>query len=200
MASRIDIYNMALGHLAVTTTVASLTESTKERKTMDRFYETALDAVLRDRNWPFATKFKNPALVEEEPTDEWAFSYRYPTDCLYLRRLVLAARASRVRVPFRIVSDDNGRLIYTDQEDALIEYTARITDPVRFPPDLVLALSFRLAAYAAPGLTRGDKDGLGDRALKLYIAELSLAGANALNEEQADQNQPDSEFISERGG
>lgn len=206
MASKVDIFNMALGHLAVTTTVASPTENTKERKTLDRYYDIALEAVLRDRDWPFATRYKNPALVtdftaEDDATNEWGYAYRYPTDCLKVRRIMgNEGRTSPNKIPFRIVSDDNGRLIYTDQEDAKIEYTVRIADPVRFPPDFIIALSLRLAAYGAPGLTRGDQTKLGQRALELYIAEMGIAAANSMNEEQVDRNEPDSEFIRERGG
>ena len=206
MASKVDVWNMALGHLGVTTTIASPTENTKERKTMSRYYDVALEATLRDRNWPFATKYKNPGLVtdftaDDDATLEWDYAYRYPTDCLFVRRVMgNGGRTSAVRVPFRIVSDDTGRLIYTDMEDAKIEYTAKVTDPVKFPPDFMLALSERLAAYAAPSLTRGDSAGLGVRSLELYAIELNIATANALNEDQADQNQPDSEFIRERGG
>jgi hypothetical protein len=200
MSSQIDIYNMALGHLGVTTTVASLTEPSKERKAMDRFWDAALEATLRDKDWPFTTKFKNPGLIGEEPTVEWDYSYRYPTDCLTVRRIMPAdGRGSAVRIPFRIARDDTARLIYTDQPEAMIEYTARVSDSSQFPPDFTMALSFRLAAYTAPSLTRGDDNDLGGRALKMYILELGLAGANAYNEEQKDP-QPDSEFIRERGG
>lgn len=206
MSSKVDVWNMALGHLGVTTTIASPTENTKERKTMERYYEPTLEAVLRDRDWPFATGFKNPGLVtdfttSDDPTNEWSYSYRYPTDCLRVRRIIgNEGRISANKIPFRTVSDDNGRLIYTDQEDAKIEYTRRITDPARFPPDFMLAISFRLAAYAAPALTRGDQMQLGKRAFQIYVAEFGLAAANAMNEEQVDRNQPDSEFIRERGG
>jgi hypothetical protein len=45
------------------------------------------------------------------------------------------------RVVFVEGSDATGELIFTDQTDAEVSYTHRETDPEKFPPDFVSALS-----------------------------------------------------------
>lgn len=200
MASKTEIVNLALSHLAVDKEIANLeTESSKEASSARRFYDTARDMVLRDFAWPFATKIAALALVAEEPNTEWAFSYRYPTDCLYLRRILSGLRndARETRVPYRIAQDDAGRIIFTDEADAQAEYTVKTDNPQIYPADFTLALSYLLASFMAPRVTAGDQYKLGQRALAMYQAMKARAESNALNEEQAEQ-EVESEFIRAR--
>lgn len=204
MASETEIANLALSHLGIGKEIAALsTEKTEAASTLRRFYDQARDATLRDFPWPFATKFEALALVADPPTetDEWDYSYRYPTDCLMLRRIQTSVRVdtNQSRIVFKLGRDSQGQLIYTDEAEAKVEYTFREEDPNRYPADFVLALSLRLAAYAAPRLTGGDPFRLGQRALQLYIQELSVAQSSAGNEGVPDQV-PDAEMIRAREG
>lgn len=195
-SSSTQIANLALGHLNQATEIQELdTDNSAAARACRRFFETARKLVLRDFPWPKATKITALALVEEDPNDEWAYSYRYPTDCLQARRIRSGLRNDnrQSRIPYRIVYDAAGALIYTDQEDAELEYTVNVTTFTRLDEDFVIALSYRLAAYIAPMITGGDPNKLGDRALRNYKMELAQARANALNEEQAEE-EPYSEF------
>ncbi len=196
-SSTTAIANLAISHLGIGKEIANLdTERSAEAQACRRFYETAREITLRDFAWPFATKINELGLVEEDPNDEWAFSYRYPTDCLTVRRILSGIRNDnrQSRVPYRVTRDSSGLLIYTDMEDAELEYTIDETDVSRFPADFVMALSFLLATYTAPRLTGGDPFKLGPRAMELYQLELSKARATAANEEQAEEL-PDAEMI-----
>jgi len=201
MASKVGILNLALGHLGIDGTVANMaTESSEEAIAGRMFYDVARDEVLRGFPWPFATRFAILALVEVEPTTEWGYSYRYPSDCLNLHRILSGIRndTRQSRAPFKIASDTAGQLIYTDEEDAEIEYTAKDDDPSTYPSDFTIALSFYLASLMAPRLTGGDQFKLGDKALKNYVLSVSIAASRASNEDQAEEV-PESEFIITRG-
>lgn len=189
MASEVEICNLALSHLRIAPGISSLEERSEEARTCSLFYEQVRDEVLREFPWPFATRIVALALVEEQPTSEWAYSYRYPTDCLQARRVVSGAgriETRATRVPYRLASDDAGPLIYADQAEAEVEYTARIDDPTHYAPDFVQAVALLLAFYIAPRVTSGDQFKLGDRALGMYRVKLHEAEANALEEEQPD--------------
>lgn len=198
--SETDIANMALGHLGIGKEIANIsTERSQEALACNRYYEIARDTTLRAFPWPFATKFRDLAVVEENPTDEWAFSYRYPVDCFMVRRVLSGSRndSRQGRVPYKIGQDASGMLIYTDETDATIEHTVRVTDATRFPDDFVLALSFKLAALCATRITAGDPFKLGDKAEAYFKRTISDAQADAANEEQPDEL-PESEFIAGR--
>lgn len=201
-SSKTEICNMALGHLAVSDEIQNFdTERTVQAQACRRFYDPTVEEVLRDFAWPFAGRNAALALVASNPTTEWGFSYRYPSDCLMFRKLLSGIRtdAANTRVPYRVLSDAVGGLIYADLDSAVSEYTVRIADPTRFPPDFVTAVSYLLAVKIAPRVTGGDPFKLGDAAAQKYILFLSKAEKNAANEEQPDM-QRESEFVRTRGG
>lgn len=199
MASEVQICNLALSHLGIGRRIASLTEKTQEARACSLHFETARDATLRDFPWPFANKIATLQLIEEDPNSEWSYSYRYPTDCLNLLRVLSGERVDTpdTRVEFKLGHDDSGQLIYSDKEDAEAEYTLRVSNPARFPPDFVIALSLRLAAYISTELTGGDPFKLGARASGLYDIEVGRSQATALNEQKTGRP-PESEFVTAR--
>jgi len=237
MSSETEICNMALSHIGVGKEIANLdTERSQEASACRRYYENLRDKVLRDFRWPFATKFVELALIEETPTIEWRFSYRYPTDCVKMIRILSGGNPSvastnvnlifrsspnsitaltskniiqqdnftslnftrndtrQSRVPYRILKDDSGLILYTDMINAQAEYIERVTDPSFYPPDFELAFSYLLAAHIAPRLTGGDPFKMRGEALQLYLNIINKAKVHALNEQQDDIN-PDSERI-----
>lgn len=200
MASTTSIANMALSHLGSGKEIANLdSERSQEAEACRRFYDTALEATLRDYPWPFATKIATLGLVEEDPNEEWAYSYRYPSDALKIRRILSGNRNDnrQSRIPMKISWDDDGQLLFCDVEDAEVEYTFLNEDTGHYPPDFVLALSWRLSFYIAPRVTGGDPFKLQERMYVLYTAEMTMAKANAVNEQQ-DEEPAESEFIRAR--
>lgn len=191
-ASETVIANMALSHLGVGKQIASLTESSEEARACNLFYEPTRDELLRSAPWPFAKKQDSLAVVETDPTDEWGYSYTYPTDCLMIRRLCSGTRndSRQTRVPYQLYYSESSTLIYCDlaEADFIIEYTVRVENTSRFQPDFDMALSYLLASRISPRLSKGDPFKVGDRALKLYGMAYSIASANAFNEEQAEED------------
>lgn len=197
MALNTEVCNLALSHLGVTKTITDAeSEQTVEAKQCRRFYERALQVCLRDYPWPFATRFAKLALVENNPISHWAFSYRYPANCLHMRKILGDSRndTREERIAYQITSDDSGKLVYTDRPDAEIEYTINLTDYTVMTPDFIMAFSFLLAHYLAPSLTSGDPFKLGERAEQNYLKEISSSKSAAINEAQVDEL-PESAFV-----
>lgn len=197
MATSTEIANLALSHLGAGVEISDLdTENSPAAKACRTFYNQARQQTLRDFPWPFATKTAALGLVDTDPTDEWAYSYQYPSDCLEFRRILSGTRndSRQSKVPYRVVYGSSAAEIYTDYEEAEGEWTVDVTEGGRFPADFVMALSFRLAAYIAPRVSAGDPFKLGLRCLQLYGVELAKAEANALRDEQQEEP-PEAEMI-----
>lgn len=202
-SSTTEIANLALLHLGQSVSIADLdTENSSAARVLRRLYELCRDEVLLEIPWPFATRIEELSLVEEDPTDEWAYSYRYPVDCMKdggFRRILSGARvddgSSAVR--YVIVGDDAGRLVYTDMEDASAEITVKEENVSRYSPKFVAALAYLMAGRGAPAITNGDPHQLGVRALQLYALEVSTAKAKASNEQRKDP-EPLNEFLAGR--
>ncbi len=195
MSSQVEICNMALWHLGVSKTIANVeTEMSIEAIGCRMFYDNALKVTLKSFQWPFATIESELSLVGEDPNDEWAFSYQYPSDCIDAIQIQNEMRnqTRQSRIPFEIGKGDSGRLIFTDLEDAKLKYVSLVDDAEFYPEDFTLALSYKLAELIAPGVTAGDPFDIKGKCSKLFMQEISTAKANAANE-----CQPDDQALSE---
>lgn len=200
MADKTGICNLALSHVGVSIEIGNVdTERSAEAKACRRYYQPTLEEALRDFPNPYLLTIQPLALVETDPNDEWAYSYRYPSDCSKAIRILSGFRNDDKdsRVPYRIISDDQGALILTDKEDAELEYAKKSEEPDKWAADFVMAFSMLLAFYIAPRVTAGDPFKLGERAYRGYGVAIVKSQANALGE-QRDENPPESETITVR--
>lgn len=195
MASQGDICNMAIGHLGVQTTIENLeTEKSAEARICRTFFDTVRDDLLREANWPFAKHIAAGQLIATQPNTVWRFAYRYPVDCINMRRIVVPSGVyTNSPIPYEMGQDSGGELILTNEETAFFEYTRRVEEAERYPADFVMAFTYKLAGAIAPALTSGDPFKLRDAAEQRYLRMISKAKAQAKNEEQVGPA-PASEF------
>lgn len=201
---------MALGHLKIVRQIGNLTQDfSAEAVACRTFYNIVKQEMLEDFKWPFATKQGPLALIQTNPfpinsfgDSEWQYAYEYPADSVNFVRIISGVRnETRLdRVPFRIFSNpvDDSKMILTDMDSAVGEWTKDVVTEDMLSAAYVMALSYRLASVIAPMVTGGDPFKLGDRAMQLYDKTLMKAQGNALNEEQMEV-EPESEFVQARG-
>lgn len=199
MPTDVEICNIALSFIGTGEHIASLSENSNEADACDQFYEVALKEILREYPWPFATKRAALAVVDEDPDDydEWAYSYRYPSDCLFARRIASGVTPENYgsRIPFMLAQDSTGLLILTNEEDAYLEYTYYASTTAHFPSDFVVALAYRIAAYIAPRVSK-DPGRLTPLVQMMYDKSLVKARKAGANEQKFTPNE--SEFIDGR--
>lgn len=189
ISSKTDAANLALGNLGVSKEIANIdSENSAEAIACRRFFDTAVGAVLRDFDWPFARTSATLSLVASDPTVEWDYSYTYPTDCVNFHRIMSGTRTDDQdsRVPHAIYYGASGKLIYTDMEDAVGVYTKLVNSPSLWDEDFSVAFSYRLAAYIAPKVTGDNPYRLRKEMLEAYTYELGKAQGNAMKEETYD--------------
>lgn len=200
MADKTSACNLALSHLGVANSIGNvLTEKSAEAAACRTFFQPALDEALRDFPNPSLIVIKDLALVAANPNDEWGYSYRYPSDCSKAIRIPSGVRndCRETRVSYRIIKDDTGRLILTDKQNAMLEYAVNSDDPSKWAPDFLMAYSLLLAFYIAPRVTAGDPFKLGERAYRAYYASIRKSEANAIGEQQDDE-EPQSDTLNSR--
>lgn len=178
MASAVDICNLALSHLGDSATVASIEppEGSAQAAHCARFYPIARDTVIEAHDWSFATKRVVLAQTGTPPAS-WKYSYAVPSDCV---------RAVSVLQPAATDDDtedyiQEGGLIYTNTEGAILRYITEVADTTRYPQLVVNTISWLLASYLCGPITKGDK------ALKewctrnfgMWLATAKTADANA---------------------
>jgi hypothetical protein len=202
VASKTQIANMALGRIGVKQLINNVeTERSQAAINVRTFFDDDVAYVLRDFPWPWARTYVNLALVGGTSTvavnNDWQYSYRYPSDCVFARRLVVetVGRQNANPPPFKLGRDTQGRLIFTDEVDAQLEYTVLITDPAEFDAIFVSMLAWKLGSNLAPSMSR-VKD-MAETCMAMYEIDKTKAEAIALNEGQQDLPL-ESEFVRAR--
>jgi len=199
MASVIEICNIALSRIGNNRTINSLQEQSKEAGRCDLHFDSALEEVLSDFDWNFATKRVALADTGNAPPN-WQFAYRYPTDCLRITSIIVPGVRNppeRMRIEYQVGSDSEGtgRLIYTDHPDAWLQYVGKVTDPNMFDALFRSALSWKLASEI--GMPLASAPNLVQNALTMYSQIIRSAGSHSMNESQ-EPVEPESEFTSAR--
>lgn len=212
MATEVDICNLALAHLGNAATVASINppEGSAEADHCARFYPLARDTLLEMHAWGFA--LKRVALAQVTNTaSEWLYAYSTPNDAVNLLDVLPPSATDDInaQVPFPSDSyglsaiqvfnpvtigytpqpysseiDANGnQIILTNQEQAVLRYTALITDTSLFSPLFTMTLSWHLAAMLAGPVLKGES-GISEteRATKMMAVMLSQAKNSDANQ------------------
>lgn len=200
-SQKTQIANMTLVRIGISKLITNVdSDSTTEARLIRTVFDDERDDVLRDFPWPFARKLVDLGLVggtqSVAVSNKWQYSYRYPADCLYARQLItVMGRNNPTPPPFEVGSDDQGQLIFTDEADAELEYTRRVTEPDQFDAIFRSALSWKIGMSIASPLSRVKE--VIQLAFSGFRFDLARAQSRALNESQQD-DAAESEFIRSR--
>lgn len=151
MASEVSICNMALANIGAEALIATLTEDTEEARFCNIFYETLRDATLRIHPWNFATQFQTLADLGTPPSG-FDFRYAYPTNCMHAIEIVNTVNTDRIEFEVANLSG-GGKVILTDQDDAVLKFTEAITDTNTFDEIFIHTLAWNISMHIAEPLT-----------------------------------------------
>lgn len=194
MSSVVEICNMALARIGVSSFISNLNEPSNEARVCSLFYAPMRDFALRDGLWNFAKKQVGLADAGTPPT-QWAFKYTLPDDFLKARQIWMPGMPvlpgtyevpgqtvfvvdSRVR--FEIALSGTQKVLLTNQPEAELIYTARVTDTTLYDPIFVSALSYLLASEIAMPLA--VQPNIAKQARDAYVQVMSTAAAHSMNE------------------
>jgi hypothetical protein len=180
VASKIDIWNLALSHFGNAANVSAPTEESAEAEHCRRFYPIALREALEAHAWTFASKRATLAELATNPREDFEHAYSLPADCVKPRKML----------PEGYTDSENdgavfewwGTTLYTDEANASLVYTFALDDTTKFSPLFVIGLSYLLAGYLV-GPMRKDETGKSQAAMrnlaehKLFVAAASNASA-----------------------
>jgi hypothetical protein len=181
-----EICNLALSHAGVGKLISNVTtERSEEASVLKLMYPVSLGFLLRTYRFPYLEKTAALALVEEDPNDEWGFSYQYPNGAERIIRILsgFVADSSETKVNFTQGYTSTGRVIYTNQEEAQAQYVVSNPDPKYFPSDFKMAFSYHLASLVTPRLSGGDVMKITERLDSFFQFYISRCMAVAQNEE-----------------
>jgi len=208
MASETDICNLALSNIGDTATVVSISPPSGSVQAVHcaRFYPIARNSMLEMHTWGFATKRVSLALLSETPPSPWQYVYATPGDALNLMSILDPAATDDYSAgliqygsyqgppgamvgvytpqPFAEEVDASGTdVIYTNQQNAILRYSALVTDTTQFSPLFITALGYLLASMLAGPIIKGS-EGRAESKAQYQLFRAAMAEAT-----ESDSNQ-----------
>ena len=205
--SKTRIANMALSHVGAEHDIESLAEISTEADAVELWYDYSLQQALEAFDWSFARKRivltlhgDTISTTSNQPlAGVWGFRYKYPNDCIVVRKMQHPNSPPDNALPFEIELSLAGdeKTILTNVENAVAVYTMFQQSVNLFSPSFVLALSFAIAANIAFTLT--GKLALEKSMQEKFFQAVNHAAAHSLNE--AVRKPPrDADWIRDRAG
>jgi len=166
--SKLQIWNMALAELPEQR-IDSLDDVNLASDFLNDQYQPAIEFLLEDHNYDFATLREALAQVANDRPNEWQYAYRLPRDLARPLNLLPFSgdgtadaavyswtgrnRGLETLTPYRIA---NGKL-YCNMEGALLEYATNAVAENQFTAKFARALALELAARVVMPIKKDAK-------------------------------------------
>ena len=180
---QLKLYNLALNHLGMKS-IGNLTGSDPSTVACNLYFEPCRDDILREHEWSFAVVQEAMVAYTGTVPLGFLFAYDYPTTNAATVWTVFneGCADDKAKTDFKTfyLPSLAKKILCCDIEDAYMEYTYIVTDISMWDAKFFLAVSYRLAASIAKGLT-GDPTGAISMALSQtynnLISEAKRIGA-----------------------
>ena len=178
--SKAAICNIALGHIGINRAILDLdADGSAQGLACRTNFTIALETTLRAHRWSFAKRTATLATISGYSSNAWAYAYRLPSDFLYAAS-INRSEADPSGEPYEMGGDTSGPVLYTNAEDAELDYIANVTLPGLYPADFVDALAAQLASRIAQPLAAIES--LRQAAESLFRGYVTRAMADQGNE------------------
>lgn len=161
MPSAVETCKLGLSHLGKRYDISALDEGSTESDICQLIYEPTRDATLRAYPWNFAKAYISPPTLSLTTVPGgWTYAYAYPADALKIRHITTLLDTDppiKFEIAHIDVSGTDTKVLLTNQVDAELVYTKKITDELMFDPQFIMAHSYLIAAQSAMALT-GDRN------------------------------------------
>lgn len=170
-----DVINLSLARIGSPVRIGSIYDGSQAAKKSLDIYSQTRDELLRTGDYYFSQRNVALTLLKQSPQygyippivwnntyppQPWFFEYAYPDDCLKIRsirgRTIFPLNYDPVPNSFSIENDQSytppQKVILCNVPDAIMTYTAQVTDPSTWESDYIEALAAGLGKRLAPVL------------------------------------------------
>ena len=172
------IYNLALSAMLLAKEVSDVaTDTSNEVRVLNTFWDVAFESTLQDLDLDSLSTPITLELLATLTDDPWAFVYKYPSNCVFFRRLeskqVTDHRGTHIEK--RTGMYDSKKAIFTNEDEAVAECIPKNIPLEALSPMAGLAVAYRLAILSTPLITGKGAKALTDTIKTDYIFAKSEA-------------------------
>lgn len=197
MPSVVDICNLALSHLGDRATLASIDppEGSSQADHCAQWWPIVRDEALSAYDWKFASATTTPTMLDDSlmNNDGWYYAHARPADFLVSRDFAHTQSSMVSLYPGQPqwdsgTLDDGTPVFFVNDQYLSLRYTRRVSDPTRYTPGFVTAISYLLASYLAGPVIKGrmgvQTAAAMRQAWERLAAQASVTDANQSNVKQ----------------
>lgn len=159
--TKLDIWNRAVANVgqAGAVKIEDDTELTPDANNVRLYWDVTLRSFLEETWWSFATAYAELSVHASGKVGFWSYSYVRPGDCFQPRRILGPALQDQMPFEEGVVANASSHdaVIWSNQNDAVLEYTADVRNYDIWTGLAVIALSLKLAIDISPEYTGGTK-------------------------------------------
>lgn len=166
------IYNLALSALLLSREVSDVeTDKTNEVRILNTHYDIAIESTLQDLDLDSLSTPITLELLANLTDEPWDFVYKYPTNCVFLRRIksLQITDNRRTHISKRTGLFEGQKAIFTNQENAVGECIPKDVPLSALSPMAGMAIAYSLAQLSAPLLVGKGAKRLRDSINQFYI-------------------------------
>jgi hypothetical protein len=153
MWDKTKIYNLAFNHLLLSKVIVNAdTDLSNETKILNQLWDIALHSTLEDLDLDATSSTIKLELVKELPTIHWNYAYKYPLNCVKLRRIIspCVKDTPSSHIDKRIQVFEGQKVILTNEFEASIEFISTDIPLNALNSHAGVCLSLWLARLASP--------------------------------------------------
>lgn len=155
MYTKAKIYNLALGALLLQRQISNADQDqSNECKILNTHWDTAFYSAIEDMDLDALSTQVTLELIDDDPADfpEWAFVYKYPSNCAYFRRIKTTVMMDdrSTHIAKKVAMYEGQLAIFTNEATAEAEIIPKDIPLVALSAQAGLAVAYRLAALSAP--------------------------------------------------
>lgn len=156
MTSKLELYNMALGHLRERK-LTSVAEQREPRRVLDDFWDQVVGECIEEAYWKFMIRtVQADASVSVVPTFGWTYAFTIPDDCV---RLKMISGEETFNQPLLDYMEEAGYW-YANLTPLYVRYVSNDRayglDMSRWTKNFSSWVSFKLAEYSCGRITGSD--------------------------------------------
>jgi hypothetical protein len=153
MFDKTKIFNLALAALFLQKRISNAdTDQSTETQTLQTFWDTAYWSALQELDLDSTSSRKPLELVKDNPNTFWRYAYKYPSDCIFLRRIVSTNLTDdqESKIDLRVELFENQKCIMTNEQFAEVEYISKDVPLSTITAEAALFISLKLAKLSVP--------------------------------------------------
>lgn len=202
ISSKAKIANIAANALLLEKRIVDLdTDDSNVAVILRSNFEQALFMTLEDLDLDSTVEQADAELIEEEPNELWLFSYKYPANCAFLRRLqsstTFDTRNTLIDKAIRI--NDGRKCIFTNEQDAILEFIPKDIPLETLNASTVMCVGINLARISSPLIVGKGAAKLKDELRKEYLLwKAEAQETDRLENRSVITDAEESEFVAAR--